>query len=89
DRNDAAKIGFRNYNGDRSTITSAIVGDFSGWGGGTTFTLANGQIWRQIDAEQFHIRLKNPGVQISPGVLGTWFLKVDGYGSTTKVERVQ
>ncbi len=89
DRNDAAKMGFRDYHGDRDTITSSIVGQFNGWSGGTTFTLANGQVWHQIEPDQFSIRLNNPGVTISPGVLGTWFLKVDGYGSTTKVERIK
>lgn len=89
DRNDASKMGFRDYHGDRDTITGTIIGDFRGWQGGTTFTLDNGQVWRQIDAEQFSIRLKNPTVVISPGLMGTWFLKVDGYGSTTKVERVK
>lgn len=89
DRNDAAKMGFRNYHGDVDTISSSIVGDFRGWSGGTHFVLANGQEWRQLDADVFSIHLNNPGVTISPGLMGTWFLKVDGYGSTTKVERVK
>jgi hypothetical protein len=89
DRNDAAKIGFRDYHGETDTITSAIAGDFHGWGGSTTFTLENGQVWRQVEADTFSIRLKNPEVEISPGLMGTWFLKVKGYGSATKVERIK
>jgi hypothetical protein len=88
-RDDAAKMGFSSYHGDRDTITSAIAGDFHGWDGGTTFTLENGQEWHQIEPDQFSVHLKNPVVEISPGLLGTWYLKVQGYGSTTKVERVK
>lgn len=89
DQNDAEKMGFRTYHGELDTISSSIAGDFHGWDGGTTFTLANGQVWRQIGGDVFAIRLKNPAVTISPGLIGAWYLKVDGYGSTTKVERVK
>ncbi|MBS0575793.1 MAG: hypothetical protein JSS45_05135 [Proteobacteria bacterium] len=89
DRNDASKMGFRDYHGDRDVITSTITGDFRGWQGGTTFTLDNGQVWHQIEADQFSIRLKNPTVTITPGLMGTWFLRVEGYGSSTKVERIK
>ncbi|MBS0195023.1 MAG: hypothetical protein JSR34_12370 [Proteobacteria bacterium] len=89
DQNDAEKMGFRTYHGDLSSIVSSIDGDFHGWDGGTTFTLANGQVWHQVDGDVFAVRLKNPGVTISPGLMGTWYLKVEGYGSSTKVERVK
>ena len=89
DMADAAKMGFKTYQGDRDEIVSAIAGDFHGWDGATTFKLANGQVWRQVEADQFSIRLKNPTVHITPGSMGTWFIEVEGYGAHTKVERVQ
>jgi hypothetical protein len=89
DQADAAKMGFREYQGDRDTITSSIAGDFRGWNGGTTFTLENGQVWKQTEGGEFVVRMKNPVVHISPGLMGVWFLQVEGYGSSTKVERIK
>ena len=89
DRNDASKIGFRDYHGDRDEIVSGIVGEFHGWDGGTSITLENGQVWRQTEPDRFVIRLDHAVAHIKPGLMGTWFLQVEGYGSTTKVERVK
>jgi hypothetical protein len=92
DLNDAARIGFADFHGHREKITSTIPGTFRGWNGGTTFTLENGQVWRQSDSgsQLVGIHRENPVVHISPGLMsGTWYLQVEGYGATTKVERVQ
>ena len=91
DRSDALRMGFKDYYGDRDKITSTIPGTFRGWSGGTEFTLANGQVWRQSDpsSQLVGVHLENPVVYISPGMMGTWFLQVEGYGSYTKVERVK
>jgi hypothetical protein len=92
DLSDAARMGFKNYNGERGKITSRIPGMFKGWDGATTFTLENGQVWRQVDSasQLAGVHLNNPVVHISPGVMGgIWYLQVEGYGATTKVERVQ
>ncbi len=90
-KNDAERIGFKDYHGDRSEIVSRIPGTFRGWSGGTTFTLENGQVWRQTDSSELAgVHLENPVVHISPSLVGSgWFLQVEGYGSHAKVERVQ
>jgi len=91
DRSDALRMGFKDYYGDRDRITSTIPGTFKGWTGSTEFTLANGQVWRQSDptSQLLGIRIENPVVHISPGMMGTWNLQVEGYGAFTKVERVK
>jgi hypothetical protein len=91
DNADAAKIGLRGYSGDRGDIVSTIPGVFTGWTGSTTFTLANGQVWRQSqnDSVLEGIHLVNPQITISPGAFGSWNLHVEGYGTFTKVERVR
>ena len=91
DKNDAARIGFKDYYGDREAIVSRIPGTFRGWNGGATFTLENGQVWRQADpaSHLVGIHLENPVVHITPGLISGWNLQVDGYGTYTKVERVQ
>ncbi len=77
-------------NMDRTTITSRIVGSFTGWDGQTTFKLENGMIWQQADKDKFYIRaIQNPLVTIEPHAFRTWQLKVEGYNSKVRVERIQ
>ena len=83
--------GFEMQRGDeRTTITSRIVGSFSGWDGQTVFRLENGMIWAQDDRDKFYIKaVENPVVHIEPGMFSSWHLKVEGYGSDCKVKRIQ
>ena len=85
--------GFENQNindMDRSTITSRLVGSFTGWDGQTTFKLENGMIWQQADKDKFFIRgIENPVVIIEPGMFRTWRLSVEGYESKCRVERIE
>lgn len=75
---------------DRSTITSRIVGTFTGWDGQTVFTLENGMIWEQADKDKFYVKaIENPVVTIEPGAFRTWKLSVEGYASDCRVERIQ
>lgn len=75
---------------DKTTITSKLVGKFSGWDGQTTFKLENGMIWQQSDKDKFYIKeIENPVVTIEPGAFSTWKLSVEGYSSKCKVERIQ
>ncbi len=75
---------------DKTTITSKLVGKFSGWDGQTTFKLENGMIWQQADKDKFYIKeIENPVVIIEPGAFGTWKLSIEGYSSKCKVERIQ
>ncbi|MEJ8569728.1 hypothetical protein [Elongatibacter sediminis] len=85
--------GFENQqiqNMDRTTITSRLVGTFTGWDGETVFELENGMIWEQSDKDKFYIReIENPVVTIEPGAFRTWRLSVEGYSSECRVERIQ
>jgi len=75
---------------DRTTITSRIVGRFSGWDGQTVFKLENGMIWGQADKDKFWVKeVENPVVTIEPGMFGTWRLSIEGYNSNCRVERIQ
>jgi hypothetical protein len=75
---------------DDSPIRSGIVGDFDGWDGQTVFKLENGMIWVQADKDKFYARdLENPIAEIKPGMFGTWYLSIEGYGSKCKVKRIQ
>ncbi len=82
--------GLRSSGGDRETIHSRIVGNFTGWRGGTEFELENGMVWRQIGGGTFRIPAEdNPRVEIRPGVFGSWRLRVEGYNTQVRVERIR
>jgi len=82
--------GFLTDQPDREPIRTRIDGSFSGWSGNTRFELENGMVWEQIEAGRFSIgRVDNPEVVISPGLLGTWRLSLEGYSSAVRVRRVR
>lgn len=72
-------------------VVSRISGSFDGWSGKTVFRLENGQVWKQVESGRFSPRgpMSNPKVTIDRGFLGAWRLKVEGYNSFVKVERVE
>ncbi len=76
--------------GSSEPIKSTLVGEFRGLANGRQYTLANGQVWEQIEAASLAgVRKTNPGVTIKPGLFNNWFLVVDGYNTAAKVRRVK
>lgn len=76
--------------GSREPIKSSIVGEFRGFAKGRTYTLANGQVWEQVEpASLAGVRKNDIGVQIRPGLIGNWFMQVDGYNKSATVRRVK
>jgi len=82
--------GFMNF-GSTDPIRSAISGEFRGFAMGRTYTLDNGQVWKQIDdASLAGVRLTHPQVTINPSLIGNvWYMAVKGYGTRAKVTRVK
>jgi hypothetical protein len=80
---------------DRETesrvIESRLTGPFTGWTGRTIFELENGQRWVQIDDQQYraHPPRQNPAVQVIPGMMGTYFLRVEGVGARCRVRLLE
>lgn len=70
-------------------LVSSITGHFEGWEANTRLKLANGQVWQIADGSTAYFPRENPAVTITRGVLGTFFLKVDGLNRQPKVKRVQ
>lgn len=77
--------------GSSEPIVSTIVGEFRGFGGtGKSFTLENGQVWEQTEAASLAgVRKTDPKVTIKPGIMGVWYMKIDGYNTQAKVRRVK
>ena len=75
---------------DPTTVTSKLVGKFSGWDGQTVFKLENGMIWAQADKDKFHTKeIENPTVIIERSMFGTWTLRIDGYDADCRVKQIQ
>lgn len=70
-------------------IQSRLVGEFAGWRGNTTFTLENGQIWRQAEEGRLVFRSDAPLITIRRGAFGTYRLTVEGVNRSVRVRRLQ
>ncbi|MNV18653.1 hypothetical protein D3C71_1094870 [compost metagenome] len=81
--------GFYDF-GSSEPIRSRMTGEFSGFGKGRQFTLDNGQIWEQTDdARAAGVRKQTPDVRITPGLMGVWYLQIDGLNTRAKVRRTK
>lgn len=70
-------------------IDTQLVEPFNGWKKGTRFLLANGQTWQAMEGEYWS-PLKPAGIKASivPGVLGSFFLEIEGVGPRLRVSLV-
>jgi hypothetical protein len=76
--------------GSNEPVSGHLQGTFSGFAKGRSYTLDNGQVWQQIDnASLSSAHLDSPQVRIAPGLLGTWYLQIEGYNTRAKVRRVK
>lgn len=71
-------------------IVTRLAGDYDGWTGKTVFNLENGQIWQQVSgSERVDDRRKAPVVKIYPGMLGAYWLEIEGVRERAKVKPVK
>jgi hypothetical protein len=82
--------GFLSFGSDEP-IRGTVSGEFRGFARGRSYTLDNGQVWRQVDdASLAGVRLDAAKVVISPSMIGNaWYMSVQGYNTRAKVERVK
>lgn len=75
---------------EAKSVTSTIEGSFDGWGPGAQIKLANGQVWRVVDGSEVALpSARNPKVSIERGMLGAFYLQVEGSNNTARVTRVK
>ncbi|MDX3935367.1 hypothetical protein [Stenotrophomonas sp.] len=81
--------GFHDF-GSSDPIETNITDEFRGFAKGRRYVLANKQEWEQTDeATLSGVRKTAPKVIINPGLVGVWYMKVDGYNTRAKVRRVK
>ena len=80
-------------NVERQPIVSKIVGEFRGWSSGSQFQLDNGQRWRVTGTSDYYVRKADasnaPAVVIMPGMVGGWYMQVEGHQVKAKVQQVR
>jgi hypothetical protein len=69
-------------------IQSHIPGRFEGWGPSTSFRLANGQIWQVTDGSSGVHWIENPNVSVRRGMLGAFYLEIEGTNRSPRVRRL-
>lgn len=75
---------------EESLIRSRIKGEFTGWRPGLTFLLENGQVWKVVDNDTRSFSLRaDPEIEIRPGSLGGWKLRLLPHGLSVRVSRVK
>jgi hypothetical protein len=80
----------KQQNTEPASIRSSVAGRFDGWGPGTIFTLANGQVWKVTDDTDAVLPvMQNPNVEITRGLIGAYFLQVEGHINSARVARVK
>lgn len=70
-------------------IESHIPGRFEGWKPNARIRLANGQVWQVVDGSSGAFWLTDPKVRVRRGMLGAFYLEIEGSNSSPKVRRVQ
>ena len=75
----------------REPVEARLNGAFAGFGKGRSYTLDNGQVWRQTDDSTLYgVTLDNPQIKITPSLIGSaWYMQLEGYGTRAKVERTK
>lgn len=70
-------------------IESHVDGRFAGWGPKDRIQFANGQIWQITDDSRRVLDFMNPKVRVHRGVLGAFYLEIEGTNHQPKVKRVR
>ena len=72
-------------------LRAHLRGEFSGWKHGTRLELDNGQVWKVEDHYEFALGQprQQPEVVLERGLLGSYFLTVDGFDRRAKVHRLK
>ena len=70
-------------------LDSRIVGLVESFPKGTRYRLENGQVWQITETAMGFYQLNNPKVTITRGLLGNFYMQIEGVASTPKVRRLQ
>lgn len=76
--------------GSNEPIAATLQGEFRGFAKGRSYTLDNGQVWEQTDATTVAgVRRDAPRVEMIPGLMNVWYMRVEGLNTRAKVRRTK
>ena len=75
--------------GELQAIVSHIEGRFDGWGPKEKIQFANGQVWQISDDSRAVLNVSSPRVRVHRGLLGSYFLEIEGTSHSPRVKRVR
>lgn len=70
-------------------IESRIRGKFEGWGPNKRLEFENGQVWRIADDSEALYELRDPKVIVHRGLLGAFYLEIEGVPFRVRVVRAR
>lgn len=70
-------------------IESRVRGKFSGWNQNSRLELDNGQVWRIAEDSSADYELQAPKVIVRRGLLGAYYIEVEGVPFQARVVRVR
>ncbi|MCV2351370.1 hypothetical protein [Paucibacter sp. Y2R2-4] len=87
----AIKFGLptKDASSDLTTLQSAVGAGFDGWLPNQRIRLDNGQVWQVVDGSTVSIRSGARKVTIRRGMLGAFYLEVDGLNTSPRVRRIE
>jgi len=71
------------------SIQSIAKGSYKRWKKKLKIPLENGQTWQVISSGELYFKVDNPKVTIEKGVLGSFFLGIEGVNRRLKVKRIK
>lgn len=83
------RFGLESRQPQADRIDSHIPGLFTGWDAKSQIRLANGQVWKVVDGSWLHGEWNNPKVSIRRGMLGSFYLDIEGESRSPRVQRVK
>ena len=72
-----------------ATVESTVPSNFSGWGPNEAIALENGQVWQVVDGSSYATRPGKRTASVQRGMLGAYFLNVDGVALAPRVRRIK
>lgn len=71
-------------------VDSHIPGKFRGWESNSRIKLANGQVWEVVDGSRGALApVVDQKVRVRRGVLGSFYLQIEGLNRSPRVKRVE
>ena len=83
------RFGLESRQPQADRIESHIHGLFTGCDANSQIRLANVQVWRVVDGSWLHGEWNNPKVSVRRGVLGSFYLDIEGESRSPRVQRIR